>query len=475
MAKLSTLLLGSLLWFSTMLCAEEHAAADNNVQSILHDSGFSLLPDLPLKNQIPLLDNRFRIDENVSEITLLFFRRRGSASVVLVQPDGNKLYYRNADDKTLHWHDGRSYDLIRINNPMAGPWQAVGRISPESRIMVLSDITLDVDPLPASLMAGETVKVTARLNNGEQPVNVKDFRDVLALEVLFISTNNAQYDNLGRGVVQVAQFRDDGRGYDEKARDGIFTGELQLNFLAGEWTPKYIVKTPLYTREIEQAPVVLLPAPLTPETVLSDNDRDAHYINFKLTNADVLANNLLLQGRIRYPSGEIENFVLNEATRPARQLAIQNKGHGSYIVETSVFGQTVTGREFMLIMPEVSFVINHVTHQAPELEVLPQQILDEIAAEQAPVVLATEPEAFPWGLVISANLLILGCGGFAIWFVMTDRKLNLPFVKKKKTADSTTQPEITEIKETPPKDKTVEKAQKNNDMDDILDLSLPDD
>lgn len=59
-------------------------------EKTLHESGFTLLSDLPTKNQISLFDNRFRIDDKVDEITLLLFRRRGSASVVLVKPDGSK-------------------------------------------------------------------------------------------------------------------------------------------------------------------------------------------------------------------------------------------------------------------------------------------------------------------------------------------------------------------------------------------------
>ena len=107
--------------------------------------------------------------------------------------------------------------------------------------------------------------------------------------------------------------------------------------------------------------------------------------------------------------------------------------------------------------------------EAPVLEELPQSIKDEIAAEQA----EPEPE-FPWGLVIGANLFILFGGGFAIWFVMTDKKLaDLQFWRKK---DVKVQPvAATAEKNKPAADKNSTNAQKNNDMDDILDLTLPDD
>ena len=289
-------------------------------EQMLAQHGFAVLDDLPTKNQIPLFDNRFRVDDQVEEITLLLFRRRGSASVVLVKPDGSKIYFNTAEAQQVRWHDASSYDLIEIKNPMPGPWQVIGRLLPESRIMLLTEIKLHVDPLPANLMVGETIKINARLTNGDKPITAKDFSEVLALEVIFVSTNNAQFDNFGRGVVQVANFRDDGKGYDERARDGVFTGEFQLRFVAGEWTPKYVVRTPLYTREVEQAPVVLMPAPIVADITASPAVDDTqpeqqaleHQVLFRVTDDSVNAESVLLQGRVRYPNGEIEGFALNE-------------------------------------------------------------------------------------------------------------------------------------------------------------------
>ncbi|WP_027672214.1 TIGR03503 family protein [Rheinheimera baltica] len=482
MAKLITLL--CLLLCSPMLIAQSSQTNDELVSAsvdaeALYDSGFELLSDLPTKNQIPLFDNRFRIDENVDEITLLLFRKRGSASVVLVKPDGSKIHFSTAEEQNVRWHDASTFDLIQIKNPAPGPWQAVGRLLPQSRILVLTDIKLTVDPLPANMLVGETIKVTARLTNGNEPINAKDFRDVLALEVIFISTNNADYDNFGRGVVQVAHFRDDGKGYDERARDGIFTGEFQLRFVSGEWIPKYIVNTPLYSREVEQAPVVLKAAPIIADITSSlavdethpNVEALPHEVVFRITDESVKAESLLLQGRVRYPNGEVDEFALNEPGLAPRELQLRNLGHGSYILDVSAYGEMQDGRQFMLNLPEISFVVNRPVQEAPVLEELPQSIKDEIAAEQAEA--EPEPE-FPWALVIVANMVILFGGGFAIWFIIADKQLAyLMFWRKK---DSTAAQSIAGAQQNSSKaEKKPADVQKNNDMDDILDLTLPDD
>jgi uncharacterized protein (TIGR03503 family) len=433
--------------------------------------GFALLADLPTKNQIPFFENRFRIDSEVQSITLLMFRRAGSASVILVRPDGSKLHFNTAEENNVRWHDAATYDLIEINNPMPGPWQAIGRLLPESRIMVLTDIKLDVDPLPGNLMVGETVKVTARLLNGGAAVNAREFGDVLMLEVIFISTNNSEYDNFGRGIIQVATFRDDGRGYDERARDGILTGEFKLDFVAGQWTPKYIVRTALFTRELEQEPLILKPAPINPEIILSSTELENHQVVFQLTEPGVIAESLLIQGRIRYPDGSIDQFALNAQDNPKATLEVLNKGFGSYILETAVFGSWQDNREFMLTMPELSFVVNQQTFAAPELEQLPEQLVAETSFEQAEAI----PE-FPWALVIGINVFILIAGSVAIWLIMSGKKLSALLFWRKPSGTVNKPAKPAKAAGNSTNNATSQtKAQKNNDLDDILDLSLPDD
>ena len=72
------------------------------------------------------------------------------------------------------------------------------------------------------------------------------------------------------------------------------------------------------------------------------------------------------------------------------------------------------------------------------------------------------------------TVFILGGGGLAIWMVLNDKKIvDLMFWRKKPTSSTAT----TNKADTKAAlaDKNKPDAQKNNDMDDILDLTLPDD
>ena len=173
------------------------------------------------QNSIELLQNRFRVDFEVEEITMIFFRDFGSAPIVLVQPDGSKIFKSNADDSSIFWFDSSTYDMISIKNPVPGPWQAVGQISPESRVMVISDLALHTNPLPNIIFSGEILKQTAYLTNNGMPIDYTAFRDVVELTISLSSTNNPNFNNFGANKERIAFFEDNGKGMDEIPLDGV--------------------------------------------------------------------------------------------------------------------------------------------------------------------------------------------------------------------------------------------------------------
>jgi uncharacterized protein (TIGR03503 family) len=299
--------------------------------------------------------------------------------------------------------------------------------------------------------------------DGDQLVNARDFREILTLQVLFISTNNKEQDNYGRGLVEVASFRDDGRGYDASARDGIFTGEINLTFGAGEWIPRYVLTTPLYSRELEQPPVIIAPAPVQLVFQQAAKAELPHQLSFRAVAADLNQESLLYQGVVRYPDGELLQFSLTDPAE-AKELTVANKGAGSYLIDVSVFGQMQDGREFVLNLPQERFLVMQQAQEAPALAESPPELQQPIA----PVVQQTDPASFPWKLVILSNLLILGLGATAIWLVITGRGFSALLFWRRKAGNAMSNRSNNNMESTAKPTQTKEK-------DDILDLSLPDD
>jgi uncharacterized protein (TIGR03503 family) len=307
-------------------------------------------------NQIPYFDNRFRIDAELDEITLLFYRSRGSLPIILVRPDGSKLRVDNIDHGKVQWHDDSTFDLIKIEKPMPGPWQAIGNILPESQIMVMSDVKMKVDPLPEVVLSGETLKVVGKLYNGDEPINTPHFRNVVTLDVHFYSTNNADYENFGADGIKLTSFRDDGRDLDEYAGDGLFTGEFHLDFAAGEWQPVFLIKLPMASRELRQKPIVLHKSPITIVVETSENENSPHSMILSIDPTYVDPNSLVFQGNITFPDKQIESFsIIDDQQGETRIKEFKNTESGIYRINVNAFGKTISGREFRLTVPEFSF------------------------------------------------------------------------------------------------------------------------
>ena len=131
-----------------------------------------------------LLDNRFRVDPTIKQITFVIYRAERSRPVVLVRPDGKKYYAWRSPDN-VRWYQESSMDIISIDNPMPGPWQAIGKITPKNKIILISHLELSTDTMPTRLFQNEEIKFTARLTADGKPLVLRDFLERVKLMVTF--------------------------------------------------------------------------------------------------------------------------------------------------------------------------------------------------------------------------------------------------------------------------------------------------
>lgn len=320
-----------------------------------------------LTNEIPYFDNRFRIDAELDEITLILFRVRGSKPIILVQPDGKKMRINDYDKEKVQWHDDRTFDMIKIQKPMVGPWQAIGDILPESKILVVSDVKIAVDPLPEIVLSGETLKVVGKLYNGNESIDIPHFRDVVKLDVNFYSTNNSAYDNFGADALKLTSFRDDGEDLDEYAGDSLYTGEFLLDFAAGEWQPVFVIKLPMVTRELRQKAILLNKSPITLSVETSEKEDIPHRLIVTIDPTHVDPSSLVFQGKTTFPDKQTRPFSImdDEGVENAetRIEEIPYTEPGIHRVNISAFGRTKSGREFRLVVPEFSFNVKGISNK----------------------------------------------------------------------------------------------------------------
>ncbi|MEC6799166.1 TIGR03503 family protein [Photobacterium sp. S4TG1] len=246
------------------------------------------------------LDNRFRVDPEIEQITFVVTRDQPSQSVILVAPDGRK-YYADRHAKTMSWYTDKGMDIISITHPMAGPWQALGKVSANNGIRFISNIQLQAEPLPAQLYQTEVLKFSAQLTQNKQPLLLRDFLDRVQLKVVFYPLTSVLPEQSNESApTVVGQFADDGRQYDEVAGDGIFTVALNVNVEPGKYRVEIASSNGVFKRAIEQT-VLIYPAPITTSFVQSHQLLTSHIVNIDAKTDQTLAGSLAAYLVVKQP------------------------------------------------------------------------------------------------------------------------------------------------------------------------------
>lgn len=374
-------------------------------------------------SDIKLLDNRFRVDYGVKKITFIIARERFSKAVILVRPDGKKVYIWDKSDH-VHWIEGEENDIITIENPMAGPWQALGKIQGNNRIQLLSNVQLQVKRLPIQLYSGERLKITGELFHLQKRLNETYLRDT-ELMVTAYGYNRVEDENFNFTSQELAKFNDKGVFYDEVPEDGIFTAFLQLDLATGKYRFEVAVKNNAFTRSFNQD-VILFPKPIKTQMLPLLVDADPQ-LKLIYDIDELKPESIVIKGRITSVNrGQSEDFIIYAEADMTEQIHTFARPEqvGSYSIDLVLYATTKTGREITVNMPSEAFVI-------PKPIVIDSALLVALTASQA------EPTEVLVDLVEDTesdwNLLLWVVGGLVFLLVLAVAVLfGIKFWQKRK-------------------------------------------
>ncbi|KHN63673.1 TIGR03503 family protein [Aeromonas hydrophila] len=306
-------------------------------------------------SDIPLLDNRFRIDYGVKEITFIVTRKPGTPSVILVRPDGSKLYVGKVTPPDVGWLALKDQDLITIRDPMPGPWQAIGEVDPDNRVRLLSNIRLETDQLPTQLYQGERVKLKSWLLIDDAPPKAGYYLTDLGMTVRLQRFNDAKQE--GDPIVDevLGHYRDDGKGLDEVPGDGIMTAEAVLDVAAGKYRAMYSTGNQVFSRARYQD-VLIYPLPVS-YTLAPPSQEFGAKLSFLIDADELDPASVVIEGKATNTVGASMAFNA-VATEPRVEVDLSAiKEVGQYEVNATLFGTTRLGREIQVTLPVKSFNI----------------------------------------------------------------------------------------------------------------------
>jgi uncharacterized protein (TIGR03503 family) len=305
------------------------------------------------------------------------------------------------------------------------------------------------------------------------------------------STNNPNFNNFGANTEVVATFIDNGKGMDEKPLDGVFTGQFNLAIADGEWIPTFTVSTPMFSRQQIDPNIMLLANPIKVEAIVDGGGDGYHKLTVDAEREHVDISTLLLDGKVRFPNGDIQNFSITDMSSDVREYLIVNYEFGVYRVKLTAYGTTNDGREFILDVPEYSFLTSE-----PEAAVIPSQeaanptVLNaadvEYKVTEEPTIEPAIKEKMSTSTLVSIivfiNLVIVVLGGGLIWWFTRASSVKSQVEPKLKSPDE----DLNEVKsngwfrnlfKSKSKENIVESNKKVEDKkdpsSDFADLSIP--
>lgn len=162
---------------------------------------------------VPLKDNKFTIDDSITEATVLVFHKPGAKPTQLIPPGGKPIDAESAPD-SISWHRDEGYDMLTISDPKSGEWRIRAEVDPDNRVMVVTDLKMNTTDLPNRLIHGQSLPFLVSFTDHGKRIRKKAFLNVVE------ATAQQRDDN---GESEPRPLLDDGKDTDPKAGDGFFS------------------------------------------------------------------------------------------------------------------------------------------------------------------------------------------------------------------------------------------------------------
>lgn len=126
----------------------------------------------------PIENNAFLVDSSIKEFTALIFRKPGEEKTIIENPEG-KGYNSTNPAEGINWYRTDSYDLITVQAPKAGKWRIKTEIAPQSRVTIVSDLQIALEPLKNNIHSNDVVNLRFSFQENGKTITDKAFLSVI--------------------------------------------------------------------------------------------------------------------------------------------------------------------------------------------------------------------------------------------------------------------------------------------------------
>ncbi|MGN0922051.1 MAG: VWA domain-containing protein [Cellvibrio sp.] len=131
---------------------------------------------------IPIQGDKFAVDASIEEFTALIFRPENRSATQLKTPSGDLLESTHSLPN-IKWFRAEHYDLVTVMNPEVGDWEILTGAATNSRVSVISNFKLKVEPLRTQITADTQVDVEFHFEENGKRLVSGDFLEVLETQI----------------------------------------------------------------------------------------------------------------------------------------------------------------------------------------------------------------------------------------------------------------------------------------------------
>lgn len=324
------------------------------------------------RDSLPLNDNIFNVDASIEEMTLLVFKQSTQDTTSLLAPDGKTLTGASSDG-SVRWFTTDGYDLITIKAPQMGQWKIDANVDPDNRVLVVSNLGLNIEPVPNNLLAGEAINYAVSLLEDGRLINKVDFLNLVDARL---------EQNKAGQTSKLAMFFDSGSS---QFKQNFFTDNAE-----GVLNLTLEIKSPTFERTRNHA-VNIYGSPIIHQMQISSLASSPHILSLQVRNDIVIEESLKVNFAVTYPDGEKQYLALEDLSKPIELRTVP--AGGDYSIKADIKGQSVLGRNFSVSPEPIIFTAPPTVEYLAALE--QQEEATKVAEEEKLAKPEPEPEITP--------------------------------------------------------------------------------
>lgn len=343
----------------------------------------------------------FVVDSSIEEFTALIFRKPNAKNTEIAGPDGT-VYSSSSNDSTVTWHHTDKYDMITITQPLEGEWKVSADVEPQSRVTVVSDLSIAIGSMPTNLALNESVKTTLALREENKTITRLEFLGLLDIDANVSGDNGKQWSQrLSKNLVP---------------EDGLYPVLLDQFDQEGQYTITFVVDGKSFKRQYTHQLSVRKPFLVDVEKS-QKNGVGQFVIKVTPQSKDINVQQTSIVGKLKDPDGVSEQLPFIITEDEAWMLLVSPEKAGDYLLSV-----TVKGTNGVSDIPLETIRLSQEGGSSSVLTKEPDPVVDEV--EEVVTEAAPEPIDVPeegvdmmsillYGVIAVVNLLIIGLGYFA--------------------------------------------------------------